>query len=612
MANKISVVIDVAVDKANSALDSFRRSVSEAEGATGKFRAGAASASSSLKSNIIPIAGAAGLAIAGFAAKSISAASNLDESTNAVRKSFGTAADAVLKLGDNAAKSFGLSEAAFNDAAVSFASFTQTIAGPGGDVAKTLEDLTTRAADFGSVMNLSVNEAATVFRSGLSGETEPLKRFGIDLSAAAVEAFALSSGLVKSKSEMTEAIKVQARYGLLMKETNKFAGDFADTSDGLANSQRILTAQIEDLQAKIGQRLVPVLADATTSAVAMFDALEDLGLIDLAMKFQDVTSAGSNYNRFMGLARQETDLFGREVNKVTQAQYDAIVAAKEDGASKQELAELVKGFKDEQEAATTATNEWTEATDDAAGAADGYTQFAKGMIRESERFAKAQEYATKAMNAWHDATLESFDASLAYRNQQATTAETIRESALVTDDLKTSTDEAAQAARNAEGAALDQAAAAVALAEQQNAVNGVTLTAEQKTKIYKEELEKIAGFLTGPAREAIDAYIAQLGRIPGSINTNINLNQRGDIIGGSINGRRASGGPVAAGGAYLVGERGPEILQMGGTGGNVVPNNKIGGGNTYNIIFQGLVTDPIQTGRQVKKAIDAFERSGGR
>ncbi len=58
----------------------------------------------------------------------------------------------------------------------------------------------------------------------------------------------------------------------------------------------------------------------------------------------------------------------------------------------------------------------------------------------------------------------------------------------------------------------------------------------------------------------------------------------GGFFSGLFGGKRASGGPVAAGGAYLVGERGPEILQMGSRGGNIIPNNQIGGGGTTNVV----------------------------
>lgn len=194
---------------------------------------------------------------------SVAEASNLNESLNAVQVTFGKNAKGITALGENAAKALGLSKTEFNDLAVRFSNFTRTIAGKGGDVVGTMKDLTTRASDFASVMNLDVNQAAQLFQSGLAGESEPLRQFGIDLSDAAVKAHALARGIWDGKGEMTEAEKVQARYSLLMKATNKTAGDFANTSDSLANRQRIANAQWKNAKASIGQALLPVMQSVT-------------------------------------------------------------------------------------------------------------------------------------------------------------------------------------------------------------------------------------------------------------------------------------------------------------------------------------------------------------
>jgi len=219
-----------------------------------------------LGKSIKSLAGVAGLsigigAVVNVLKDSVTAASNLGESLNAVNVAYGKNAKNILALGKNAATSIGLSTSEFNSLAVGFSSFTEKIAGDGGDVVGTFKKLSERGADFASVFNLSggVNEALEKFRSGLAGETEPLRKYGIDMSAAAVETFALSTGLIKSKKELTENVKIQARYGLLMEQTSKTQGDFANTSDSLANRQRIVGATIEDLKAKFGNLLLPVM-----------------------------------------------------------------------------------------------------------------------------------------------------------------------------------------------------------------------------------------------------------------------------------------------------------------------------------------------------------------
>jgi phage-related protein len=221
-------------------------------------------------------AGAAAISIAAGLGASVKQAVDLGESTNAVAVTFGQAAEGIKKLGEEAATAVGLSNTEFNGLAVQFSSFATKIAGPGGDVVQTIDDMTSRAADFASVMNLDVNEAAAAFQSGLAGENEPLKKFGIDLSDAAVKAYALANGITAGKGEMTEAQKVQARYGLLMEQTAKTTGDFANTSDSLANRQRVLSATLKNLAAKIGTALLPVLTElATTVAERVVPWLED-------------------------------------------------------------------------------------------------------------------------------------------------------------------------------------------------------------------------------------------------------------------------------------------------------------------------------------------------
>ena len=257
----------------------FQRAVADelsplgGQGATAgkKFQSGFAGA---LKGLAAPIAAAfSGVAIGGFVKSAVGEASNLQESLNAVSVTFGRVSGEIEKLGQTSAAALGLSQNEFNGLAVQFSSFADKIAGPGGDVVGVIDDLTTRGADFASVMNLEVSDALGKFQAGLAGETEPLKRFGIDLSEATVKAFAYENGIAEVGATLTEQQKVQARYGSLMEQTAKTQGDFANTSDGLANSQRILTATFKDVQAEVGEALLPILAELTT---AMIPLVEDL------------------------------------------------------------------------------------------------------------------------------------------------------------------------------------------------------------------------------------------------------------------------------------------------------------------------------------------------
>ncbi|WP_430867382.1 hypothetical protein [Demequina aurantiaca] len=217
-----------------------------------------------MKSIIGPAAAvlSAGVAV-DFAKGAIDEASSLGESVNALDVIYGDLGKTVNSVGEDAARNLGLSNLDFNQLAVQFSGFSKTIAGDGGDVVDTLESITGRAADFASVVDLDVAEAAQLFQSALAGESEPLRKYSIDVSAAAVDAFAYAEGIAKTGEKLTEAQKVQARYGVIMKETSKTQGDFANTSDSLANSQRILTAEWDNMRAELGEKLLPVMTDVT-------------------------------------------------------------------------------------------------------------------------------------------------------------------------------------------------------------------------------------------------------------------------------------------------------------------------------------------------------------
>jgi hypothetical protein len=283
---KIRVVIDVAADNAASSFRKLKTDVAAAEGAMGKLKAGGGAALAGIKANALTLAAAGGAALVTFGAKAVAAASDLQESANAVNVTFGDSAEGIHALGEAAADTVGLSNAAFNSMAVQFSSFATTVAGEGGDVVDVIDDLSTRAADFASVMNIDVAEAARVFQSGLAGETEPLKKFGINLAAAEVEAYALREGLIDVGETMSEATKVQARYGLLMELTSKTSGDFKNTSDSLANSQRRVKAQLTNVSAEIGARLIPAIEDAIPVVEGLIDVLDKIGGTSIENPFQ--------------------------------------------------------------------------------------------------------------------------------------------------------------------------------------------------------------------------------------------------------------------------------------------------------------------------------------
>ena len=130
------------------------------------------------------------------------------------------------------------------------------------EILKMSTDMVGLAGDFASFYNLDSEEAFNKIRAGISGETEPLKQLGINMSVANLEAYAMSQGIDKAYNSMTQAEQATLRYNYLMSVTADAQGDFAKTSDSFANQQRIAQLQLENLATSIGSFLLPSINEA--------------------------------------------------------------------------------------------------------------------------------------------------------------------------------------------------------------------------------------------------------------------------------------------------------------------------------------------------------------
>jgi len=120
-------------------------------------------------------------------------------------------------------------------------------------------NLTQLGYDISSYFNISVSEAMTKLQSGISGELEPLRRLGFDLSEARLKALALSKGIDETYSKMTQAEKSQLRYEAIMNQVTVAQGDMARTLDAPANQLRILQAQVTQAGRALGNIFIPML-----------------------------------------------------------------------------------------------------------------------------------------------------------------------------------------------------------------------------------------------------------------------------------------------------------------------------------------------------------------
>lgn len=260
----------------------------------------------------------AGVVAIDFMKDSVRAASDLNESMNALEKVYGANADGLKELGETAVDSFGMSQRAFNEFAVRFSAFGKSIARESGrEVIEVVDEMAQRVADFASVHNLSMEEAAQVAQSTLAGETEAFRRFGGDVSAATVEMKALEMGVIGVGDELTEQEKQLVRYQLFMEQTANTAGDFADTSDQLANLLRRLEGTMENARAELGQafipaleKVLPILIDIAKEAGNFaIELLRIVGLLErgeaLLLKWGIRTGAGADSTTALANAARE-------------------------------------------------------------------------------------------------------------------------------------------------------------------------------------------------------------------------------------------------------------------------------------------------------------------
>ncbi len=258
---------------------SLERGFARGEKAAGKFGAGVdkstGKASKGIRGVGISARGlGATIAASGAAAglKSIvEAASDVAESTTKNAVLFGKNAEAIQKFSETTASSLGISQAAALEATGTFGNlFNAVDIGPAKS-AKLSTSLVKLSADLASFNNASPEDALAAIRSGLVGETEPLRKFGVNLSDATLRTEALRQGLVKTTKEaLTPQQKALSVSSLLFKQTEAAQGDFARTSGGLANQQRILNARFQDLKVTLGTAVLPAMTSVLTEANKLF------------------------------------------------------------------------------------------------------------------------------------------------------------------------------------------------------------------------------------------------------------------------------------------------------------------------------------------------------
>ena len=304
---------DKKIDQSARELDNFSDQIKSADKSANKFGSVMAGIAQGVGQSIVGMAVSAGAALLQFGMDSVGAASDLNETLSKTDVLFGDVSDTIKEWSKTTATAFGQSQQQALDAATTFAVFGQAAGVTGDELVDFSTSLSELASDLASFGNTTPEQAIEAIGAALRGESEPIRAYGVLLSEATIKARALSMGLVNAEvdalalSRATEAVeKAQRAYNesvakfgessieasdasrdmeqaglalekvlggqvedltaqqkLLATQAEIFAqttaaqGDFARTSGGLANQQRILDAQMQNLSTTIGSMFLP-------------------------------------------------------------------------------------------------------------------------------------------------------------------------------------------------------------------------------------------------------------------------------------------------------------------------------------------------------------------
>lgn len=218
-----------------------------------------------------------------FAMDGIKSAAAMAETKSAIGEVFGKdSAKLIEKWAGRGAKVLGQSEGAALGAAQTFGVYGKAAGLAGRDLATFSTDLAGLGTDLASFFGGSTEDAIAAIGSGLRGEAEPLRQYGILLDDAALKAEAMAMGIYDGKGALTQEEKILAARSAIFSQSADAQGDFERTSGSLANQQKILADSFEDSKARLGEALMPAMTELMTLAndhlvPILDDLIEEVG-----------------------------------------------------------------------------------------------------------------------------------------------------------------------------------------------------------------------------------------------------------------------------------------------------------------------------------------------
>ena len=215
-----------------------------------------------------------GYGVLEFGRQAFELGSSITEVENVVNVAFGNMADKAYEFASTAKEQFGLSELAAKQYAGTMMAMLNSTGVAQDAAAEMSTTLAGLAGDLASFYNISTDEAFMKLRSAIAGETEPMRQLGVNMTVATLESYALSQGITKSWQSMTQAEQAMLRYNYLMSATAQQQGDYARTINSFANQWRLLTLNVQQFSATIGQGLIAAVLPALQALNALMSVLQ--------------------------------------------------------------------------------------------------------------------------------------------------------------------------------------------------------------------------------------------------------------------------------------------------------------------------------------------------
>jgi hypothetical protein len=256
--------------------DKFKKGLGDAEKQLGGFGGKLGDFAKKAGLAFAAVGAAAGALAIKIGKDSVAAASDLAEEVSKAGVVFGDSADEINAWAESAASAFGQSQRQATAAASNFALFGKSAGLTGDDLMDFSTSFTELASDLASFNNTSPEDAIEALGAALRGESEPIRRYQVLLDDATLRQRALELGIIETtKNALTPQQRVLAAQAEIFAQTTVAQGDYARTSDGLANSQRNLAANLENVKATLGEALLPVAEDFTAFLIEAIPQVQD-------------------------------------------------------------------------------------------------------------------------------------------------------------------------------------------------------------------------------------------------------------------------------------------------------------------------------------------------